>query len=103
MPHHLVCVEKFTFPCLVAPTTPLLHVYSEQLTASRASCEDAMRRLFAFLGVPPLPAVCDRAGAPAPERRSAAAGTGSAALRSCEPAAAHGYRLGYTIDELLTS
>ncbi|EOD37906.1 hypothetical protein EMIHUDRAFT_224881 [Emiliania huxleyi CCMP1516] len=54
----------------VAPTTPLLHVYSEQLTASRASCEDAMRRLFAFLGVPPLPAVCDRAGAPAPERRS---------------------------------
>ncbi|EOD17998.1 hypothetical protein EMIHUDRAFT_196012 [Emiliania huxleyi CCMP1516] len=78
----------------VAPSTPLLHVYSEELTASRASCEDAMRRLFAFLGVPPLPAVCDRAGAPAPECRGGDGLCSVEKLRAPPP--------GYTIDELLT-
>ena len=49
----------FQFARGVGAGTPLLHLYSENLTSSMAVCNRTMARVYAFLGLPPLKENCD--------------------------------------------
>ena len=44
--------------------SPLLHIYSEDLTGSLDRCNETMARVYAFLQLPPLSANCDMAKVP---------------------------------------
>ena len=49
----------FRFARDVAPHTPLMHVFSENLTSSMRACNTTMATVYAFLGLPPLRENCD--------------------------------------------
>jgi len=49
----------FRFARDVAPDTPLLHIYSENLTSSMLVCNHTMARVYAFLELPPLSENCN--------------------------------------------
>ena len=44
--------------------SPLLHIYSEELTGSLIRCNGTMARVYSFLQLPPLPDNCDMAKVP---------------------------------------
>lgn len=54
----------FTLARRLAPTNPLLHIFTENLTASMVACNHTMARVYAFLELPPLPSNCDMSKVP---------------------------------------
>ena len=47
-----------------AAASPLLHLYSENLTSSMRSCNRTMAAVYAFLGLPPLADSCNISAVP---------------------------------------
>ena len=49
----------YAFARGVAPSNPLLHIYTENLTSSMAHCNATMERVYAYLQLAPMPNNCD--------------------------------------------
>ena len=67
--YHRVCVSVcawFQFAREIAPVrvSPLMHLYSENLTSSLAACNATMAQVYTFLGLPPLRENCNISAVP---------------------------------------